>query len=223
MEPSPLNLRPALAALAAAALMSTSAEAAQIFRQTFTNGLGANESVGGRFAVKDGQAGNVNGSRNYDYSWYQLVLDLTDYTDATMTFDYDILSEYRFDGFNVVASTGQVDPPNGLLMPTTPGFYGPMGNSLSKLGPTALSGDRRGSVAFDLTQFAGQAVTLRFQYQSDYFAFNRGILFDNILVTGTRAAGAVPEPATWAMLLIGFFGSGALLRQSRRRYALTGH
>lgn len=218
-----MNLRPALVALVGAALMSTSAEAAQIFRQTFTNGLGANESVGGLFAVKNGQAGNVNGSRNFDYSWYQLALDLTDFTDATMTFDYDILSEYRYDGFNVVASTGEVDPPNGLLMPTTPGFYGAMGNNLSNIGRTALSGDQRGSVAFDLTQFAGQAVTLRFQYQSDYFAFNRGIIFDNILVTGARVpgTGAVPEPATWAMLIMGFFGSGALMRQSRRRHALA--
>lgn len=31
-----------------------------------------------------------------------------------------------------------------------------------------------------------------------------------------RIAGSVPEPATWAMMLVGFFGLGATLRQSRK-------
>lgn len=218
-----MKLRIALAALAGAALMSTAAQAATIFSQNFSTGLGANESMGGVFAVKNGQGGNVNGSKNYDYSWYQLSLDLTNYTDAAMTFDYDIASEWRFDGFNVVASTGAIDPPNGLLTPVTEGFYMEMGTALSKIGKTALYGERQGSVLFDLTQFAGQTVNLRFQYQSDWFASNRGVLLDNILVTGTAVpgAGAVPEPATWAMLIFGFFGSGAMLRQSRRRNGLA--
>lgn len=34
---------------------------------------------------------------------------------------------------------------------------------------------------------------------------------------GFRPPGAVPEPATWAMLIVGFFGLGARLRQSARR------
>lgn len=32
---------------------------------------------------------------------------------------------------------------------------------------------------------------------------------------------AVPEPATWAMLLMGFFGLGAMVRASRRRTAVA--
>ena len=35
------------------------------------------------------------------------------------------------------------------------------------------------------------------------------------------ALGAVPEPATWAMMLTGFFGLGAVLRRSRRQLALA--
>jgi hypothetical protein len=39
-------------------------------------------------------------------------------------------------------------------------------------------------------------------------------------VTGSFQAG-VPEPATWAMMIMGFFGSGAMVRASRRRRVLT--
>jgi hypothetical protein len=42
---------------------------------------------------------------------------------------------------------------------------------------------------------------------------NIGNILDNV----TLISGAVPEPATWAMLLLGFGGIGAMLRSSRRR------
>lgn len=35
-----------------------------------------------------------------------------------------------------------------------------------------------------------------------------------------RFAGVVPEPATWGMMIVGFFGLGSVLRASRRRAAL---
>lgn len=39
-------------------------------------------------------------------------------------------------------------------------------------------------------------------------------------VTGSFQAG-VPEPATWALMITGFFGAGAALRSNRRRKALA--
>lgn len=48
--------------------------------------------------------------------------------------------------------------------------------------------------------------------------------FDNIGAAALQSVidqGAVPEPATWAMMLTGFFGLGAALRGSRRRAALA--
>ena len=39
--------------------------------------------------------------------------------------------------------------------------------------------------------------------------------------SGAIELGAVPEPATWAMMLTGFFGLGAVLRRSRREQRLA--
>jgi hypothetical protein len=39
---------------------------------------------------------------------------------------------------------------------------------------------------------------------------------NNLTLTGTLDLPAVPEPATWAMMLVGFFGLGAAIRVRRR-------
>ena len=57
---------------------------------------------------------------------------------------------------------------------------------------------------------ASTALTFNFRHDPAYF------LLDNISVTAVN--GAVPEPATWAMMLIGF---GAIGASMRRRSKLT--
>jgi len=214
-----VNLRLLFCAAASAALVSTSAQAAtNIYYQSFTGGLNANESVGGTFGVKNGQVGHASGGyRKFDYSFYELSLDLTNALSAELLFDYDIQSEFRYDGFNVLASTtGLFDPATDLLTPISAGFYGPLGTPLPKLGAVALTGTKKGTVVFDLSQFAGQTVDLRFQFQADYFADGRGVLLDNVIVNGELAPGAaVPEPATWGMMILGFGAAGSVLRRRR--------
>ena len=39
----------------------------------------------------------------------------------------------------------------------------------------------------------------------------------SLAVTGPEATGAIPEPATWAMMLLGFGGLGSVLRRRRSR------
>ena len=43
--------------------------------------------------------------------------------------------------------------------------------------------------------------------------------YDNITFGSSRPGGVVPEPATWAMMLLGFGGMGAVLRSRRRQFA----
>lgn len=72
-----------------------------------------------------------------------------------------------------------------------------------------LSPDHNRRVYFDLTgsdqELGGLRFTsTQFAFESDTFSFN-----------------AVPEPATWALMIMGFGGIGAMLRSNRRRQALA--
>lgn len=56
----------------------------------------------------------------------------------------------------------------------------------------------------------------------DYFSIAaNGTIGDirQIRIGGVQAIGAVPEPATWAMMLLGFGAAGALARRRRHRFA----
>ncbi len=216
-----MNRHLVAAALAASVLAGGSAQAATIYAQSFGSGLNGNESVGGSFGVYNGTVGHNGGYGNYDYSYYDLSLDLTGVTGASLAIDYDIELESFHDRFNVLASTGAFAPPAGLLTPVSGMAYTTVDATAytNLVGQTAVSDDVAGRAVFDLASFAGQNVNLRFQFQSDYSITGRGVNLDNVLVTGDRLTSAVPEPATWAMMLVGFFGAGTMLRQSRRRGA----
>ena len=48
-----------------------------------------------------------------------------------------------------------------------------------------------------------------------------GLRFQNFTYNTVRVDGAVPEPATWAMMIIGFGMIGGTMRSAKRRRKLT--
>jgi hypothetical protein len=207
------------------ALGACMAANAQVFTQDFESGLGANESTGGIFVINNTNAPINNGTNmmghradyvNDDYSYYQLTLDLTNWTNVSLSFDYAGIFETHFDRFNVLASTGAITPPAGLLNPTAASDmqYIDMDHDHHvNLGQfaydtSAETGGESGTALFDLSSFDGQLVTLRFQFGSDGSVTDAGFNMDNLVVTGS----VVPEPASMAAL-----GMGALALIRRRR------
>jgi hypothetical protein len=64
--------------------------------------------------------------------------------------------------------------------------------------------------SFDVTA-ASALTTIGFQFRNDPTYFH----LDNVSVVGGQGS-AVPEPATWAMLMLGMFGVGTTMRLRRR-------
>ena len=58
----------------------------------------------------------------------------------------------------------------------------------------------------------GESYQIRFAEVDNQFFFNQGV--DNVSILA--AVGAVPEPATWAMMLFGFGAVGITIRRRRR-------
>jgi PEP-CTERM motif len=101
------------------------------------------------------------------------------------------------------------------------------GNSGPDIFLAALIGDFVNSSGVVLDEFAPGngpftidaptgAVALQLGLNDDIFGDNSGAL--SIGVTGSTVA-AVPEPASWAMMLVGFGGLGVAMRSSRRAKA----
>jgi hypothetical protein len=101
----------------------------------------------------------------------------------------------------------------GRISPTTPVSVETLSGASILSGPQSTNPGSHNHVTVN-SDYVTDGIRLTFGPDM----FNVGM--DNIAfdVRGV-ATGAVPEPATWAMLILGFFGSGALLR--RRGVALA--
>ena len=82
-----------------------------------------------------------------------------------------------------------------------------------------LTGTQLAAGAFNGDQSVGRRMTYDFGGQRvtsvEFTSSSNSFEFDNI------ATSAVPEPATWAMMIMGFGLAGSAMRQSRRKSAMT--
>jgi hypothetical protein len=99
-------------------------------------------------------------------------------------------------------------------------FGGTPGTADLSFGTNLISAFQVQSASLDFTQFSGPAL---FSGPASSPTFNlgtfnlSGILSGNSTLTISQAApGAVPEPGTWAMMLVGFGALGVSMRRRRR-------
>lgn len=65
-----------------------------------------------------------------------------------------------------------------------------------------------------LSLLAGQSFGFRW-VDTDSTGADQGLGVDNLTITGAGAVGVVPEPATWAMMFLGFGSMGYVMRRRR--------
>ena len=100
-------------------------------------------------------------------------------------------------------------------------IYDPVNNDFSGNGVGLLLADGAGDDIATIYLSSGYCAPLALDCLSVSPTANAGDGNWNPGDPGTLTITAVPEPATWAMLLLGFFGIGFMMRGSRRKDAVA--
>lgn len=193
------------------------------FAQTFTTEtllVGGTQAFGTGYADPDGRAGNY------------VVGQLSDRQDDLLGLSFN-LGAYQFLNFRIDISGIDLDRFGGPFVPAggfAPAFRFSLydnpgggvgvgsGTPLSFVDATALFNPSKNSFLWSTVNAGLSAagntngnVILRIDVLSGGYA-----AFDNIKITADNiGGGVVPEPATWAMLILGFGLVGAMRRRQR--------
>ncbi|MED4227864.1 immune inhibitor A domain-containing protein [Neobacillus cucumis] len=111
------------------------------------------------------------------------TVDLTGETSAELTFKtwYDIEQDWDYASVKVQQGSDWVTVPGNITTTTNPNDQNP-GNGI-----TGSSNGKWVDAKFDLSQFAGQKINLRFNYWTDVAAIHPGFYVDDVSVTADGA------------------------------------
>lgn len=208
----------AAAALGAGLVMATSVDAATIVNISASNQIGATVSLAaGTYTINligTAQGGAYSGwspwnaNAGCDVGGSNCSQGYKD--DFAIDFGHGVGNFDRVDGTNYTdgqlwatdlqaLAAFQAGPISGALLP------------VATLGPG-------NPVAYPITFTLASAQDVKFFAMDSAYADNRGGISLQ-LTTPTTPTTAVPEPAGWAMMLVGFGGLGAAIRGRRRKPA----
>lgn len=122
-------------------------------------------------------------------------------------------------GFNLPANSATLTPATTPIIGGGPDWSALGGYSGSCYGPGCgytgwiksvydIGATGNYKVKFGVTNFLDQI-------------YDSGMAYAGLTIAGEPIGGVVPEPSTWAMMLLGFFGLGSALRRGRRTAALA--
>jgi len=127
---------------------------------------------------------------------------------------------------DLVISLSKIDSGTVLLADTNGGSSNPNGNftfddeaSRSVTGVNTAGGSFRPLQSLSAFDGGNAAGTWRLNIR-DQFGFDSGRLGSWTLTVTGAETGAVPEPATWAMLMLGFFAIGGAMRSRQRKQSV---
>jgi hypothetical protein len=223
-----LNKTFAGAAIATAALLMASAASASVTVSSFAQGW-VNSFGQGNGAVDDNNTftGNENGAR-YN-SWAAFYIPTGVFTSADLEIlasPYGVASPNQVNMYSVTTAYGALQ--NGTVgvaiyddlgAGSLYGFANILdGLTTTHLGGTALADINAAAGSIFIVGFTNATLNLQDPNNVDLGVYTNGNEPDHPVLTLDTTA-AVPEPATWAMMITGFGLAGATLR--RRRSALA--
>jgi len=164
----------------------------------------------------------ANPAAAQSYNWAPQASDtgaISDFDSATQTFAGTYADTLTFDLMaGQYQGGGYFHNHGGGAMFTISAIVNGLTQQIYASGP--VSGDF-GLNALGPISFAGGTVT-GIKLQSTSYVGNAFHQFGNQTFTLAAVGGAVPEPATWALLLLGFLGVGHAMRaRTRVRTAVT--